>query len=127
MSVYWDGLSDDLLESIQTDVAPNVGVVALWFLGYALVTQQLRQQFYRNNPDNATFNRGLTCNLTNLLANDDGFAFFHQASKVAFSCMVRNTCHRDGFTIGFATMGQGNPEKFSGLVCIFKDLRISPT
>jgi hypothetical protein len=35
-SVYWDGLSDDLLESIQTDVAPNVGVVALWFLGYAL-------------------------------------------------------------------------------------------
>ena len=45
-SVYWDGLSDDLLESIQTDVAPNFGVVALWFLGYALVTQQLRQQFY---------------------------------------------------------------------------------
>ena len=46
MSVYWDGLSDDLLESIQTDVAPNVGVVALWFLGYVLVEWQLPQHFY---------------------------------------------------------------------------------
>jgi hypothetical protein len=48
--VYWDGLSDDLLESIQTDVAPNVGVVALWFLGYALVT--FGNSFTFGKPEN---------------------------------------------------------------------------
>lgn len=40
------GLNDGLVESRHTDAAPSVGVVAVWFQGYGVVVQRLRQRFY---------------------------------------------------------------------------------
>jgi hypothetical protein len=44
--MYCTDLSDAHLRSIQIHIAPNVDIVALSFIKYILVKQQLLQHFY---------------------------------------------------------------------------------